>query len=87
MLPSFKNSMCRKCTWSYFFTKMLRMLVSVTMVRPMAPSLSTVAEPAELCGESGERRAREAGIGRWEECVQRQRHRGFVLVNFFCYSV
>ena len=66
--------MCRKCTWSYFFTKMLGMLVSVTMVRSMAPSLSTVAGPAELCGESGERRAREAGIGRWRSVVQRQRH-------------
>ena len=74
MLPSFKNSMCRKCIWSCFLSNLHRTSASVNMARYTALSLPMVAEPAEPCGESGERRAaagrRVAGYGGggwWQE--------------------
>jgi len=62
LLPSSKNSMCRKYTWSCFLSKLCRTSVSVNMARYTALSLPMAAEPAEPCGESGERRAREVGM-------------------------
>ena len=62
MLPSFKESMWRKCLQSIFMSMWHSSLMRINLLKPTARSMSAAAGSIGLCGGAGKRRAARLGL-------------------------